>query len=83
MPTDPGGPPTRADSSASPPAFNLEQQIAMALARAAARALLEPGSETAARMRAQLRKEAVALDMRPGAEAQAAAAAIRRMLDGA
>jgi hypothetical protein len=60
-----------------------ETQAALALARAAVRVLLESSPEVAVRLRAELRKEAVGLDMKEGAEAQAAAAALRRLLDAA
>lgn len=56
-------------------------RLALALGRASVKALLESSPETAARVRAELRKEAVGLDMRGSDDAKATAAALRRILD--
>ena len=77
-----GGRPPSSGSSSAASAQSSEEQTSIALARACARVLLDGGSDTAVRMRAELRKEAVGLDMKSGPEAKAAAAAIRRLLDG-
>jgi hypothetical protein len=58
-----------------------ELRLALALGRASVKALTEISSETAGRVRAELRKEAVGLDMKGSPDAKAAAAAIRRILD--
>ena len=78
-----GDRPPSAGSSAAATSQAIDLQTALALARASARVLLDSTSNLAPRMRGELRKEAVGLDMRGGGEASAAAAAIRRMLDDA
>jgi hypothetical protein len=63
------------------PSQAADVHAALALARASVRALLDASPDTAARVRAALRKEAVGLDMKGVPETRVAAAAIRRMLD--
>lgn len=75
--------PPSAGPSAAASNQAIELQTALALARASARALLHSSSGAAPVMRAELRKEAVGLDMKGGEDSGAAAAAIRRMLDDA
>ena len=73
------------EHAANPPdrrsADSIQLDIALALARASVRALMALSPESGAQVRAYLRREAVALDMRLGPDAQAAAAALRQMLD--
>jgi hypothetical protein len=69
------------ESPTNDPAAAAALLTARTFARAASAALQPAGEEGLARLRAQLRKEAVALDMRERTEARAAAAAIRQILD--
>ena len=62
---------------------NIDLETALALARAAVHALIKLSPDAAALVRAELRKEAVGLEMKGGPQGQAAAAALRRVLDGA
>jgi hypothetical protein len=78
-----GDRPPSAGSSRASSTPAAETQAALALARAAVKVLLESSPEVAVRLRAELRKEAVGLDMKEGVEAKAAAAALRRLLDAA
>jgi len=69
------------ESSASDPASAAALLTARVFARAAGAVLQHAGEAGLVQLRAQLRKEAVALDMRERADARAAAAAIRQILD--
>ena len=62
---------------------NIDLETATALARAAVRALIKLSPDAGALVRAELRKEAVGLDMKGGPQGKAAAAAVRRLLDDA
>ena len=75
------GPPEGGPSQGGPVVRNAELLTVLALARASVRALLDGPPDMAARVRAELRKEAIGLDMKGPGEAVAAAAALRRMLD--
>ncbi len=68
-------------TSPSQASRDAELRIALSLARAAVAALKRISPETAGQVRAELRKEAVSLDLKPEACDKAAAAAIRRILD--
>ena len=61
----------------------IDVATALALARACVRALIKVSPDAAAMVRAELRKEAVGLEMKSGPQGQTAAAAVRRILDDA
>ena len=58
-----------------------DARAALAMARAAVRALIAISPDSAAQVRAQLRKEAIGLETNGGADDLAAAAIIRTLLD--
>ena len=62
---------------------SIDVETSLALARACIRALIKLSPDSAAMVRAELRKEAVGLEMKGGAQGHAAAATLRRILDDA
>jgi hypothetical protein len=76
--SDPSGDPAAQDGASG---LIADVHTALALSRASVRALLHGAPQSAAQVRAELRKEAVGLDMRAAPEAKTAAANIRRLLD--
>ncbi len=62
---------------------SIDVETSLALARACVRALIKLSPDAAGTVRAELRKEAVGLEMKGGAHGHAAATALRRILDDA
>ena len=58
-----------------------DHEAATALARAAVRAIIKLSPDAAALVRAELRKEAVGLEVKGGDRGKAAAAAVRRLME--